>query len=200
MKRLKFITAAMACVAVLGFTFASCDDDDEVHQLTQQEKETAFNAVKGDYNGKLTVPQKEGTPGTGQPQTRDISWSITAQDAMTIHQFPMDLLAEYVTNDKVKQALAAAAPQDIKCSIGFYSVSPAGFLINPTPPQLELTLDGTPHKVQVAFFINSNYSFGHLINGDKTLQMQIVEADIYVDGQPMSYLQNGVPFVMTAQK
>ena len=89
----------------------------------------------------------------------------------------------------------------MKCYIGFYSLNPVAFIINPVAPSYNVNYDDKEHKVQVAFYVNSSFSYGAYNSTKKLIQMQIVEAAIYVDGKyEKKMLENGVPFMLSAKK
>lgn len=131
MRNLKFISLMMGCLAAVCLTFTSCNDDDDDNKgLTPEQVETAFNAVRGDYNGIMLYAHKDSN-GKQVNDSTNIAWSIQTDSVMTIYNFPVASLAKNVTDSTVSKAIATAKPQNLKCYIGFINMSPVTFLINP---------------------------------------------------------------------
>ena len=53
MKNSRFISVMLCCLAAMCLAFTSCNKDDGNRKLTPEEKKAAFEAVKGNYTGKL---------------------------------------------------------------------------------------------------------------------------------------------------
>lgn len=198
MKNLKFISLMLGCLAAACVTFTSCDDDDDTHALTPEEIQTAFAAVRGNYGGSLIYRAINPKNQNDVTDTTAVSWSIQSDSVMTIHDFPVALLGHVVPDSTLRSAIATAAPQDIRCDIGFIRVTPATFLANPNTLTLNLNYGGAAHKVQIAFYVNSYYSYGQV--HDRSLDMQIVEAGIYVDGNQRPVNPQAAPFIFTGTK
>ena len=202
MKKLSIISVFVCCLAALCLT--SCNNDDSPRGLTPEEVKTAFLTVKGSYEGDLIYEKKSDKavkPGKADLDTLKTSWQIDTDSTLTIKAFPTKLLAARITDKALSEALTAQADVDLKCYIGFYSLTPVSFIINPIAPSYNVKYDGKDHKIQIAFNVNSPYSFGAYNSTKKQLQMQIVEAAIYVDGKyDKKLLENGVPFVLSAKK
>lgn len=196
MKRLKFISMMMVALAAVCLTFTSCnDDDDDNRGLSQGEINNAFQTVRGSYSGKLIYPDVKaiGTNTNDVADTTNISWSIRTDSTMTVHNFPVSLIAGFVTDSTAKAALATAAPQDMNCYIGFTSESPVVFLINPVSPKMTLSYKGGQHTFQIAFYVNSYYSFGQLSNNGSQLMMQILAAGLFIDGKNSGFISQNNP-------
>ncbi len=202
MKKLSIISMIVGCLTAMCLT--SCNDSDAPKVLTPEEVQSAFMTVKGDYTGDLVYEKKtdkDVTPVKPELDTLKISWQIDTDSTLTIKAFPTKLLAERITDKALSEALAAQADVDLKCYIGFYSLNPVAFIINPVAPSYNVNYDDKEHKVQVAFYVNSSFSYGAYNSNKKQIQMQIVEAAIYVDGKyDKKLLEKGVPFVLSAKK
>lgn len=199
MKAKKILTMICGCVAAMCFT--SClksSDDSEDTGLTKAEIAQCLSVVKGNYDGDLMYPRYRYTEETGIADTLEISWSITNDTTATIYNFPAKALAEHVDNNQLKSALESAPDKNIKCYIGFISTSPVTFLINPIMLEYELQYGNGMHKVQVAFYMNTNSSFGYFSPTDQKLYMQILEGAVYVDGMQYSVFSSPIPFVFTS--
>jgi len=199
MKNSKLIYGALCCLAAMSMIFTSCNKDDGNGKLTPEEKKAAFEAVKGNYTGKLIYAATNPKNPKDLTDTISTSWSILTDSTMKISQIPASVLAENITNADVKAELAKQDPQDINCSISFVSISPITFLINPASPTYTFAYGGKSHKVQMAFYVNNAYSFGAL-NTKNALQMQIVEGAIYVDDAETQYLNQAIPLVFIMDK
>ncbi len=200
MKKLKFIAFVIGCLFI-GTALTSClNNNDDNTGLTKEQQKSAYLQVKGDYAGKI-VYSKLLSDSKYANDTLDISWSIDTDSTMLIKKFPSTLLAQNITNESIKTAMAACDPVDIKCYTGYYSLSPVAFVVNPTSVTYNLSYDGTSHKVQVVFYVNNTYSFGSYQPLTTTLQIQIVEAGVYVDGTYQSgLLKLSTPFKMYCKK
>ena len=130
MKKLKLVTLA-CCVAAMGLTSCMNDNDDSGRELSKEELAYCLNTVKGTYQGDLIYIAKNVKDISDNTDTLKISWNITNDSTMTIKNFPTRLLAENISDDKLKAALAEAPNQDIDCIIGFINASPVQYLINP---------------------------------------------------------------------
>lgn len=206
MKKLKFISVMMCCLAAMTLTFTSCDDDDDDNRgLTPQEQQTAFNAVRGSYSGNMIYSAVNPKNSKDVSDTVAVTWNIATDSTMTINNFPIARLGDNVTDSTVRKAIQAQAPQTLNCYIGFIRLNPITFLINPVSVTLNLNYGGADHKVQIPFYVNSYYSYGAYqtattgTNVKSSMTMQIIEAAIYIDGKQTSLLRQGTPFVFVAQ-
>lgn len=191
----------LGCLAAMCVTFTSCNDDDDnsSKSLTPTEKQTAYNAIKGDYTGKLIYGAVNAKNSKDITDTIAATWHIATDSTVVIDKFPTKLLADNITDDNIKAALTAADAQNITCYTNYFRVSPAAFWANPVTPSYNLTYGGAAHKVQIAFFINSTYSFGQL-DAKGNFEMQIIEGGIYVDGKLTTNLKANTPFMFIAEK
>ena len=194
MRKLKFISLMVCCLAAMSFTFSSCsDDDDNNSALSPQDYQTAFNAARGEYSGKVYFPVPDKKTNKYVTDSAEVSWSILRDSAMTIHHFPIAALGANVTDSAAREAIMAQAPQDIKCSINFMHVSPVNFIIAPTTVELHLNYNKENHKIQIPFYV-SYYSYGQM-SSSKDMFMQIIEGAIYQDGSlKQTWLSQGIPF------
>lgn len=199
MKRLNLIGFAVACL-IAGGVFTSCLEDED-SGLTPAEQQSAYLQVKGDYNGKMVYSKQKEDKSAYVNDTIPMSWSINTDSTIIVKQFPSTLLAANISDENIKTAMAACDPVDIKCYTGYYSLSPVGFLVNPTSPTYTLTYGGATHKVQVAFYVNNRYVYGVYTPASGLLQIQLIEAGIYVDGVYNStLLTKAIPFKLFCTK
>ena len=197
---MKKLFGLMVGFLVLGGVFTSCLKDEDTG-LSVEEQRSAYLQVKGDYNGKLVYSKQLEDKSAYVNDTVDVSWSIATDSTLLIKQFPSAALAEGISNNDIKAAMASANPVDIKCYTGFNSLSPVIFLINPSVVTYRLTYGDTTHKVQVVFYVNNGYSYGVYRSSTNLLEMQIIEAGIYVDDSyNASLLTKAVPFKLYCKK
>ena len=126
---------------------------------------------------------------------------MNSDSVMTIRNFPVELLASNITNPELAKALRKQQPRDWKCYINFTQVQPVTFFINPTLQSFSLNYNDKDHVVQIAMLGNDIYSFGMYNSSKKMMQMQIVEAAVYVNGiLQRGMLKSGVPFILSGTK
>ncbi|MBM6993521.1 MAG: DUF4840 domain-containing protein [Prevotella sp.] len=191
MKTLRLFTALLCCMAAVSFT--SCNNDD-IKTLTPEEKLSAFNAVKGSYEGTLIYANPGTNNGKNTHDSIATHWQINTDSMLIVKDFPAAPVAAYITDSVLAKTIAAQPTQELKAMIGFYSVSPVAFLINPIAATYNVNYNGGAHKVQVAFYVNTNYSFGRYNATSKKMEMQMVIGGIYVDGKLQSSLLSSTVF------
>ncbi|ERT58326.1 putative lipoprotein [Prevotella sp. BV3P1] len=205
MKKNVGMTWLLAACLTLGVTsLTSClgSNEDNQVKITKEEVQLAFAKVKGKHTGKLIYPQREVKSATDRTDTLDISWSLTTDSTMVIHNFPVKALAENVTNTDLRKLLLTAPAQDLKCNIGFYSVSPIAFVIQPTRLTYQLDDHGVSKKYEVGFYYNITGSIGvyYEKNGHTSMTMQIVQAVIREEGKEKEFFQQGIPLILSEKK
>jgi len=202
MKTIKFLSVT-CCVAAMCLTSCIGDDNDDNRSLTPAEVSQCLTAVKGTHLGQVIYPATNIKDVKDTADTLDISWTISTDSTMTIHDFPSKLLAsriDSINGKELRAALSMAPDQDIECRIGFIDIAPVQWLINPKTPTYQLNTGDGEHKVQVAFYANNTYSFGMYNASKSEFLMQIIEGAIYLDGKLTSYLTADVPFIFVRNK
>lgn len=201
MKVMKLFSVA-CCLAAVCLTSCIGDDESDYKSLTQAEIAQCLNAVRGTHQGKCiylapTVKDVNNTDSV------DISWTISTDSTMTIHDFPVKLLAQNIDSingKEIRNALMEAGEQDIECLIGFMALQPVQWLINPKAATFDVkTSDGT-HKVKVLFWANNNYSSGVYSQSQNEMSMEIIEGLIYMDDKTTAYLSKDTPFLFKRNK
>lgn len=199
MKYLKFITMAMCCVAAMVFT--SCNsDDDGPSALSKQEFQQTFNMVKGSYEGKLYWPVVNDTTGQTKADSTSITWEVSRDSSLTIHNFPTKLLGNYVTDSVVKKAIQEQKPTDITCQVVYTQVTPPTFILSPVTPQFSVTYGGASHKIAVPFWAGGYYSYGGYTAQSRRCSFIITEAAVFIDGKDSQMLKKGVTFILDGYK
>lgn len=193
MKAKKIIMAALCCFSVFSLVSCNLNDDDNT-ALSPTQMQEAYNTVKNIHLGKLIF-----TPTVGSKNdTLNVSWDIKADSTMTIHNFPVSALADNIGSDysDLKAALEKEGTVDLHCYIGFYQLNPVAFMIYPISPSFDLSYGGATHKIQIAFY-HVNTSLGvYNNNNNGILEMQIIEAGIYIDQKQSQALSAGKLFFL----
>lgn len=193
-----------ACLTLSATSLTSClgSGDDNQTKITKEEIQLAFAKVKGKHTGKLIYPQREVKSAADRTDTLDISWTLTTDSTMVIHNVPVKALAENVTNADLRKLLLTAPNQDLKCNIGFYSVSPVAFVIQPTRLTYQLNDHGVSKKYEVGFYYNITGSIGvyYEKNGHTSMTMQIVQAVIREEGKEKEFFRQGIPLILSEKK
>ena len=191
----------LGCMAALCVTSCLNNDDNDNSQtgLTPAEKALCYSTLAGDYTGDLLYMAVDESERTEAVDTIDGRWYIPTDSTLIITDFPSALLAEHVSQPPLKEALADAPDQTIKCQVYYTQLTPIEFLVNPYPLTYTLNYGGGTHEVQVYFYANNAYSFGSYDPTEKKLFIKIIEGVIYVDGQQTNYLTS-TPFLFVAQK
>ena len=172
---------------------SSCLSDDDNNQntgLSKAEIAQCFSVVGGDYIGNLRYYNAE-----QKIDTVDIAWRIPSDSILVIPQFPSAAVAGSISSAPLREALIEQPAQPLNCYIGFISMSPLEFLINPQTLTYNLNYSGGDHKVQVLFYLNNTYSFGTYDATTKQLGLQLIVGALYIDGQQSSYLTRNAPYI-----
>lgn len=196
MKAIKFLSVA-CCIAAVSLTSCLSDSDSSDNSLTKADIAQCFAAVQGNHVGKLIYPAKNIKDVKDVTDTLDITWSVKTDSTMTIYDFPTRLLAINVDSVKgkdMKDAIMALPDQDLTCRIGFVSMNPIQFLINPVTPKFTVKMGDGNHDIQPAFYGNNLYSYGSYDYTKKEFYMQIIEGAIFLDGKETAYLTSATPF------
>ena len=202
---LKISILALGCLAAVGLTSCLGDDDNNENTgLSQQEIGQCLTATKGNYTGKLLFEIENPNDRNDYADTLDIAWSVTSDTMVVINQFPAQPILENIKDNKMKEAMAAAAPTQLKSYMGFYqATSPIGFLLYPLTADFDIEYEGAPHKASLVFWYNT-YSFGNYDTLTRVFQMQFMVAALYLDDSTSrNYLQSSgssttsIPIVIT---
>lgn len=198
---MKKILIAFCCLAAIMLT--SClGDDNDGQGLSRQEISQCFQAIKGNYTGKIVFENHNPNNYNDIADTLDIAWSITADTLIVINEFPQTVILDRITEEPMKEALQAAAPATLNSVFGFYQTDPIGFLLYPYSVVYDIYLNGSPHKATLAFYIN-NYSFAIFDTSTRVMQMRFQVAGLYLDENNHNYLTNAsynnssIPVVIT---
>lgn len=198
-----FFSILLGCLTALCVTSCLGSDDDANNSskgLSKAEIAQCYLTVGGNYSGDLLYFSKSDDGLFEEVDTLDGAWYIPTDSTLFITDFPSEVLAENVIYSELKDALADAPDQIVKCRIRFVETSPVQFLVNPYTLEYTLHYGGGDHKVQVVFYNENIYSFGILNAESRELMLKIIPAYLYVDGMQTNYLtQSQIIFVSKKQ-
>lgn len=183
MKKFKLLTLFFAAFAALTLTSCLNDDDDNTG-LTAEQIQMAYNATRGSHSGKIIYTTGFDKDGKDVRDSANVAWDITSDTVMYINNVPSKVIASVIADDDIRAAVETQGPQRIKCYINYINVSPIQWLVNPVSVSFDnLEYNGAKHKVTIAFYANSNYSFGQLITSvtPNIQMMQFIAGALYVD-------------------
>ena len=198
-----FFSILLGCLTALCVTSCLGSDDDANNSskgLSKAEIAQCYLTVGGNYSGDLLYFSKSEDGLYEEVDTLNGAWYIPTDSTLFITDFPSEVLAENVIYSELKDALADAPDQIVKCRIRFVETSPVQFLVNPYTLEYMLHYGGGDHKVQVVFYNENIYSFGILNAESRELMLKIIPAYLYVDGMQTNYLtQSQIIFVSKKQ-
>ena len=198
-----FFSILLGCLTALCITSCLGSDDDANNSskgLSKAEIAQCYLTVGGNYSGDLLYFSKSDDGLYEEVDTLNGAWYIPTDSTLFITDFPSEVLAENVIYSELKEALADAPDQIVKCRIRFVETSPVQFLVNPYTLEYTLHYGGGDHKVQVVFYNENIYSFGVLNAESRELMLKIIPAYLYVDGKQTNYLtQSQIIFVSRKQ-
>ena len=198
-----FFSILLGCLTALCVTSCLGSDDDANNSskgLSKAEIAQCYLTVGGNYSGDLLYFSKSDDGLYEEVDTLNGAWYIPTDSTLFITDFPSEVLAENVIYSELKDALADAPDQIVKCRIRFVETSPVQFLVNPYTLEYMLHYGGGDHKVQVVFYNENIYSFGILNAESRELMLKIIPAYLYVDGKQTNYLtQSQIIFVSKKQ-
>lgn len=183
MKKFKLLTLFFAAFAALTLTSCLNDDDDNTG-LTADQIQMAYNATRGSHSGKIIYTTGFDKDGKDVRDSAVVSWDVTSDTVMYINNVPSKVIASVIADDDIRAAVETQGPQRIKCYINYINVSPIQWLVNPVSVSFDnVEYNGAKHKVTIAFYANSNYSFGQLITSvtPNIQMMQFIAGALYVD-------------------
>lgn len=190
MKTKQFVSIMFGCLTALCVTSCLGDDtsDNDSQTLTKAQIAQCFQTVAGSYSGYLYYEAKSNDGYTTVVDSLGASWYIPTDSTLIITDFPAKALAEYVSYQPLKAALAEAPNKMVNCKTWYLKTSPIELLVNPYTIEYDLEFDGKQHKVHVVFYANNTYSFGVYDSGSNSMVVKIIPAVIYVDEKQTSYL------------
>lgn len=173
MKKIKLFSMVAAFVAAFAFTSCNTGDDNNSYRkpLTKSEKEVCYRQTAGSRMSKLAYLSDEHvteTKGTKEYiDTLNVATDIYGNGkdtVMTVHNFPVKILARYIEGDDKKELKEALKkyemPVSFKSVVYYYSVTPAlQFLLYPETMTINLEYGGASHKVNFYCCANGYYIY-----------------------------------------
>ena len=151
MKKLKTMLAFCAALTMMLVSLTSCNEDSSYRQLTPEEVQTAYYTVRGIHFGKMAFLKNKGIYIT-ETDTVDITWSIDTDSTMTIQNFPLHTISEWITDAELKEEILKQPEQTVRCKIAFFQTAPIAYFISLEAIELHLNYGGKEHRVQLAFY------------------------------------------------
>ena len=187
----KYLFMIICSVAAICLTSCYYDSDNEYHEITPQEIGQCLTAVKGNYTGKLLFDLNNPNDPKDRTDTLDIAWSVTADTMFNVKEFPQAVFLDRIADPELKEAVEQAAPAPLIARLVFYQINPISFMVYPASVVYNIEYNGGTHKASLAFWINTSYSYGLYDTTNKTFQMQLMGAGLYLDdNMSHSYLVN----------
>ena len=187
----KYLFMIICSVAAICLTSCYYDSDNEYHEITPQEIGQCFTAVKGNYTGKLLFDLNNPNDPKDRTDTLDIAWSVTADTMFNVKEFPQAVFLDRIADPELKEAVEQAAPAPLIARLAFYQINPISFLVYPASVVYNIEYEGATHKASLAFWINTPHSYGLYDTTNKTFQIQLMGAGLYLDdNMSHSYLVN----------
>lgn len=187
----KYLFMIICSVAAMCLTSCYYDSDNEYHEITPQEIGQCLTAVKGNYTGKLLFDLNNPNDPKDRTDTLDIAWSVTADTMFNVKEFPQAVFLDRIADPELKKAVEQAAPAPLIARLAFYQINPISFMVYPASVVYNIEYNGGTHKASLAFWINTSYSYGLYDTTNKTFQMQLMGAGLYLDdNMSHSYLVN----------
>ena len=149
-----FFSILLGCLTALCITSCLGSDDDANNSskgLSKAEIAQCYLTVGGNYSGDLLYFSKSDDGLYEEVDTLNGAWYIPTDSTLFITDFPSEVLAENVIYSELKEALADAPDQIVKCRIRFVETSPVQFLVNPYT--LEYTVDTVMQMERMGFDI-----------------------------------------------
>ncbi len=200
MKKLLF--ALMTMLAIVA-----CDNAPVYHGLTQQEKESYGQCIKGEYPGRYTIIYTDTLTKGGDTkllrETVDsVTFSVSDLTAHTVifNDFPLRLLARVVEDPELSQALSTVPNMGLTGSYEFKRATENGkvdWSFDMSPIALSLTYGGQQHNIVVHLANSYNYlslAKGRIEGGtafEQDLQLQLVVDAIYEGDRLVQQFDDG---------
>ena len=201
-KYFKTSWASLFVVGCLAFSLTAClnENEDNTKKITKEEVQQAYRTVAGLHTGKLVFPLSYPLTASTKTDSLDISWDVTSDSTLLIKQVPAKAFVPSVQDNDVKNLLMKAKPQDLKCNIGFYSLMPVAFVMQPKILEYQVENNGKQSKIEVLFYFNVRGAAGVYDVGKKRFLAQLVGGAVRVDGQIKAEFRHGLYLQLVEQK
>ncbi|MBP5799574.1 MAG: DUF4840 domain-containing protein [Prevotella sp.] len=194
MRRLKMIFLGLGCIAALCLTSCIKDDDsDSSSGLSKAEITRCYNAVLGDYYGKLVYPATNPENYHDGLDTLDVQWTVNADTTLFVKGFPASAVVEQLRDTELKKALQEQSTlQNTKCQMVFTSLqnSYVQFALGAEKIAFPISYKDADHTLNVYFWADGS-SFGEkdITSGD--MIVRLVMGGAYLDDDTKTNLFTG---------
>lgn len=180
----RFFIAAL--MVIIGFTFASCNNDDpEIPPVTLEE-------MNGNYKGKLITVQ-------GNAKKESVRDFKVKKDTIVFEEFPISEIVKTVVKDPVKTEDALKAMGKVKYNLTYTaSINTASNVVElvfaPEALELQIPVDGVNKKTVVTFTAKQK---GFYVGMDRSLRYALTAEKITVDDTllaPYEVIDYNFPF------
>ena len=188
------IFLGLGCVAALCLTSCIKDDDnDSPTGLSKAEITKCYNAVLGDYYGKLVYPATNPEDYHDALDTLDAQWTINADTTLSFKGFPSDAVAEQLRDADLKKALQEQSSlQNVNCHIAFTSLQNYNvqFALGVEKVSFPISYKDADHTLNAYFWADgSSYGAKEIISGD--MVVRLVMGGVYLDDDTKTNLITG---------
>ena len=154
-------------MAIIAGMLMACDNEPVFHGLTQQEKESYAQSIKGEYPGRYTIAYTDRqTTGSDTKLLRetvdDVTFSVSdlTAHAIIFNNFPLSLLARVVDDPELGQALSTLPNMGLTGNYEFTHAienGMVGWSFDINPVALALTYGGQQHNIVLHFDAPSGF-------------------------------------------
>ena len=179
---------------VLGaVSLSSCNEDNE------ETIDDAYRYLHNSFKGKL-VCQSETRTDSVVMDTLDATWAISTSNKLTLNDAPLAKLLVGVDNAALTEAAKNVIAQTITADVTVNHVSPIVFVVEPQALTTTIRYGGVDHQLRITFVSGANLSWGSYSTSDKSMVVNLVEAGVYLDGNPTNLLPKRMPLLWSTQQ
>lgn len=192
-KLLRIVPLLLMAVCAVVATSCLGDDDDNNREISDLDRQHAFQITQGPYEGYAIFYDRN--YGNGRPtvspngvDTLDAKWNVSRDTLLTITELPAAALAHQMQEGSIADAVEKAGNVEIACNTWYYSLDPPAFLVSPHNVDLTVEYEGGTHHLRFLFLTDANSSYGFYSSSDDTFVMRLRLYGLYVDGTDASDL------------
>ena len=154
-------------MAIIAGMLMACDNEPVFYGLTQREKESYAQNIKGEYPGHYTIAYTDRqTSGSDTKLLRetvdDVTFSVSdlTAHAIIFNNFPLSLLARVVDDPELSLALSTLPNMGLTGNYEFTNAienGMVGWSFDMNPVALSLTYSGQQHNIVLHFSAPSGF-------------------------------------------